>query len=108
MISVPTSDHGGATEGVLKGTDHRVLAPAAGVFIEVIEGECLACHPEHTRAFYLNPSAALIWGLCDGIRSTDVICQMIQQGYPEAPTSLCDDVGETLVRLEECGLLVAK
>lgn len=69
--------HGNATEVVLSAAVHRVLAPVAGVFVEVIEGECLAFYPRHTRAFYLNPSAALIWGLCDGARSTDDVCQMI-------------------------------
>jgi hypothetical protein len=93
---------------VLSAAAHRVLAPTAGVFVEVIEGECLAYHPRHTRAFYLNQSAALIWGLCDGVRSTDDVCQMIQQGYPDAPASLRDDVTATLAQLEECGLLVLK
>jgi hypothetical protein len=92
----------------LEGANHRVLMPPAGVFVEVIEGECLACHPKHTRAFYLNSSAALVWGLCDGVRSTEEICQMIQQGYPEAPASLRGEVAETLLQLEECGLLVVK
>jgi hypothetical protein len=33
---------------------------------------------------------------------------MIQQGYPDAPASLRDDVTATLAQLEECGLLVLK
>ena len=93
-------------ELVLSAAAHRVLAPVAGVFVEVIEDECLVYHPQHARAFYLNPSAALIWGLCDGVRSTDEVCQMIHQGYPDAPASLRDDVATIFAQLQECGLLV--
>jgi hypothetical protein len=108
LLEIGAHDHGKATEVELSAAAHRVLAPAAGVFVEVIEGECLAYHPQHTRAFYLNPSAALIWGLCDGVRSTADVCQMIERGYPDAPANLSDDVTATLAQLEECGLLVVK
>lgn len=87
-------------------TPAHVLAPAAGVVVEVIDGECLVYHPQRTRAFYLNPSAALVWGLCDGVRSAAEICQMIRQGYPDAPASLPHEVIATLAQLEECSLLV--
>ena len=86
--------------------ENRVLVPAANVAVEVLDGECLAYHPQHARAIYLNPSAALIWGLCDGVRSTDDICRMVRDGYPNAPASLFDEVIATLAQLEEYGLLV--
>jgi len=86
--------------------DNRVLAPAADVAVDVLDGECLAYHPQHARAIYLNPSAALILGLCDGVRSTEEICRMVREGYPEAPATLMDEVIGTLAQLEEYGLLV--
>ena len=48
--------------------DH-IPVPAAGVEMEVVEGEVLLYHPQQTRAVYLNPTAAVVWGLCDGSRS---------------------------------------
>lgn len=84
----------------------RRPSPAAGVAVEVIGEECLAYHPQHTRAVYLNPSAALIWGLCDGRRSVPEICRMIQDAYPDTAASLPDEIAATLARLEEYGLLV--
>ncbi|MGA2126589.1 MAG: PqqD family protein [Xanthobacteraceae bacterium] len=85
---------------------NRLLAPAPDVEVEVIEGECLAYHPRHARAVYLNASAALIWGLCNGARSEREICRMIQDGYPDAPATLPDDVAVALAQLEGYGLLV--
>jgi hypothetical protein len=85
-----------------------VLVPAPGLAIEVLEGECVAFQPKETRAFYLNATAALVLGLCDGVRSTDEICQMIRDGYPEAPPSLEDEVIGVVAELEEYGLLVHK
>ena len=85
----------------------RVLAPAAGVQVEVVDGECLVFHPEHARAVYLNPTAALVWGLCDGVRPVKEICRMIREGYPDAPGNLGDEVITELAQLEECRVLVA-
>ena len=88
------------------GAADYILAPASGVAREVLEGECLVCHPRDMRVFHLNPSATLIWGLCDGVRPADDICQMIRQGYPDAPANLLDVVMATLAQFEEYGLLV--
>lgn len=93
-------------EVVLSAAENCVLGPAANVAVEVLDGECLAYHPEHARAIYLNPSAALILGLCDGVRSADEICRMVRDGYPDAPASLINEVIATLAQLEEYGLLV--
>jgi hypothetical protein len=93
-------------ELVLSAGGNCVLVPAANVAVEVLDGECLAYHPQHARAIYLNPSAALVWGLCDGVRSADEICRMVRDGYPDAPTNLIDEVIATLAQLEEYGLLV--
>jgi hypothetical protein len=84
----------------------RILAPVPGVQVEAVEGECLVFHPEHARAVYLNPSAALIWGLCDGLRPVREVCRMIRESYPDAPESLPEDVTATLAQLEEYRILV--
>jgi hypothetical protein len=85
----------------------QVLAPVADLQVEVVDGECLVFHPEHEQVMYLNPAAALVWGLCDGVRPVREICRMIREGYPDAPADLEEDVMGALTQLEEYRVLVA-
>jgi hypothetical protein len=82
-----------------------VPRPAADVEMEVVEGELLLYHPRQTRAVYLNATAALVWGLCDGSRSLGEIVRVIGESYPDA-SSLTDDVLSTVEQLRESGVLV--
>jgi hypothetical protein len=84
--------------------DH-VPVRAADIEMEVVDGEVLLYHPQHARAVYLNPTAAVIWGLCDGCRSVREIIQVVGESYPDAD-SLADDVLATLNQLQESGVLV--
>jgi pyrroloquinoline quinone biosynthesis protein D len=79
--------------------------PIAGVETEIIEGEVLLYHPRQTRAIYLNSTAALIWGLCDGNRSAGEIIQMVGESYSDAAATLEDDVLMTLKELQRNGVL---
>ncbi len=83
----------------------RIPIPAAHVEMEVVDEEVLLYHPQHTRAVYLSPTAAAIWGLCDGSRSVREIIRVIGESYPDA-NSLTDDVLATLNQLQESGILV--
>jgi hypothetical protein len=74
--------------------------------MEMIEGEVLLYHPQQTRAVYLNPTAAVIWGLCDGTRSVREIILLIGDSYPEAAATAADDVMRTIRELQESGILV--
>ena len=85
--------------------DH-IPVPTADVEMEVVDGEVLLYHPQQTRAIYLNPTAAVVWGLCDGSRSVREIIRVIGESYPDAD-SVTDDVLATLTRLRESGVLVA-
>jgi len=80
--------------------------PAADVKAEVIEGEVLLYHPAQTRAVYLNPSAALIWSLCDGQRSVREIIGLIAEGYPDSKPNLAEDVLATLGQLRDNRVLI--
>jgi hypothetical protein len=82
------------------------MVPAADVKAEVIEGELLLYHPAQTRAIYLNPSAAVIWGLCDGKRQARQIVELIHQNYPDANAELADDVLLTLQKLCDDRVLI--
>jgi hypothetical protein len=85
-----------------------VPTPVADIKVEVIEGELLLYHPEQTRAIYLNPSAAVIWSLCDGHRPAQEIIQLIGEGYPESKASLTEEVLATLAKLSESGVLMVR
>jgi len=84
-----------------------VPRPARNVETEVVEGEVLLYHPQATRAVYLNPTAAVIWGLCDGTRPVREIIRLISESYPEAD-DLAKHVMVTLNQLEESGVLVIR
>jgi hypothetical protein len=85
-----------------------VPKPIVNVATEVVDGEVLLYHPGQTRAVYLNPTAAVVWGLCDRNRSVGEIIRVIAESYPDAGASLTDDVLQTLKSLRECGVLVVE
>jgi hypothetical protein len=79
---------------------------ADGTETEIVDDEVLVYHPRQTRAVYLNVTAAVVWGLCDGRRSVREIIDAIGDAYPEAGAGLVDDVLMTVDRLRESGVLV--
>ena len=85
-----------------------VPVPVADVKAEAIEGELLLYHARHTRAIYLNPTAAVIWSLCDGHRRVGDIIQLIGESYPESKDSLTEEVFATLAQLRDNGVLSSK
>jgi len=78
-----------------------VPKPASDIEEEVVEGEVLLYH----QAIYLNSTAAIIWGLCDGSRSVREIIRLIGESYPDAD-DLADQVMITLNQLQESTVLV--
>lgn len=85
-----------------------VPVPVADVRVETIEGELLLYHPEQTKAIYLNPSAAIIWSLCDGRRRVGEIIALIAESYPESKPDLAEDVFATVAKLRDSGVLSEK
>jgi hypothetical protein len=83
----------------------EVPVPAADIATEIVEGEVLLYHPAQTRAIYLNPSAAVIWGLCDGRRSVREIVRVVGESYPDAGAELTEDVTTVVRQLRESGVL---
>ena len=94
----------------MSGVPHMVLdqipVRSADVAMEVVEGELLLYHPQKASSVYLNQTAALVWGLCDGARSVGEIVRVLGDSYPEADASLTDEVLATLKQLQESGVLV--
>ncbi len=86
---------------------NTVPVPVADVRAETIEGELLLYHPLQTRAIYLNPSAAVIWSLCDGHRRIGDIVALIAESYPDSKDQLAEDVFATVAELRDSGVLTA-
>jgi len=84
-----------------------ILVPVADVATEIVDDEVLLYHPQNARVIYLNPTAAVVWGLCDGTRSMRSIIELISESYPDAGTSLSEEVLATLNQLQKSGVLVA-
>lgn len=82
-----------------------VPVPVADIRVEAIAGELLLYHPQQTKAIYLNPSAAVIWSLCDGQRRIGEIIALIEESYPEAKENLTEDVFATVAQLRDNGVL---
>jgi hypothetical protein len=82
-----------------------VPKPVNNIEMEIIEGEVLLYHPQITRAVYLNQTAAVIWSLCEGIRSVREVIYLIGESYPEAD-NLASHVMITLNQIQESTILV--
>src|SRR5664279_5906496 len=73
---------------------------------EFLDGELLLYHRGETRAIYLNPTATIIWMLCDGERPVQEIVDLIRESYPDANPELADDVLGTLKDLRDSHVLM--
>lgn len=86
----------------------EIPAPVNDIATEVIDGELLLYHPRQTRAVYLNPTAAVVWGLCDGHRTVREIVRMIGDTYPDAGANLSDDVVAVCRQLRDNGVMTIR
>ena len=64
--------------------------------LEILDGELLLYHPTQTTIMYCNQTASLIWQLCDGTHTVQDISTLLADAYPEAATTIPDDVTSTL------------
>ena len=82
-----------------------VPVPSEGFRVEELDGETLLYFHERKTLVYLNPSAASVWKLCDGLRSTGDIVAMLSEAYPEAANAIGSDVREAIESLVREGAL---
>lgn len=73
--------------------------------LETIDDELLLFHPAKTQVLYCNPSASMIWQLCDGQRTTHEIVSLLSDAYPEATDEIARDVETTLQTFSEYGAI---
>jgi hypothetical protein len=51
--------------------------------LEELDGEMLLYHPNRAQIVYCNPSASLIWQLCDGQRAVVEIIALLSAAYEQ-------------------------
>jgi Coenzyme PQQ synthesis protein D (PqqD) len=73
-----------------------------GYKLEALDDELLLYHPAQARAIYMNETATVIWGLCDG-RTVEEIAEVLAGAFPDAPGSLPEDIRATIEQLVEFG-----
>lgn len=76
--------------------------------METLDGETILLHPARSLIIYSNPTAALIWQLCDGVRNVDEIIALLCEAYPESQEDIRRDVPEAIQILVERGALKAE
>jgi len=79
--------------------------PVPDFLLENLDGEFLLYHPTMASIFYCNPTASLIWQLCDGQRTIAEIITLLREAYPEASETLANDVCATLETFQSHGAL---
>jgi len=69
------------------------------------EASLLVSHPARQQALQLNPSAAVIWGLCDGQRTVAEMAGLLREAYPDQAAAIDADVLQALLALTEYGAI---
>ena len=64
--------------------------------LEEIDGELLLYHPTNTTIMYCNPSASVIWQLCDGERTVEEIAIVLAAAFEQNLETITTDVESTL------------
>lgn len=109
MVFLPT--WGLAEETKARYTERKIMEPQdkptrnAGYRMETVDEDVMLFHPGKTQIHYLNPTAALIWQLCDGQRTTDELIRLLVESYPDASAEIPADVHDTLQDLINKGCL---
>lgn len=73
--------------------------------LEELDGELLLFHPGQTTIIACNPTASLIWHLCDGQRTTAEIIGLLQTAFPEAAETIPAEIDALLRQFNRHGAL---
>lgn len=79
--------------------------PNPEVRFEPFDGEILLYSPRNAAGIWLNATASLVWGLCDGRRTIGEIVDVLRGTYPAAADQLSADVEGALGELAALGAI---
>ena len=92
-----------ATETILSST--RCPEQVPGIIEYEIDDEVVLYEPRSEAVHTLNPTAAVVWWLCDGERGVDGMSQELADLYDLRPRDLRRDVGDILRNFTDSGLI---
>jgi pyrroloquinoline quinone biosynthesis protein D len=75
--------------------------------VEPLDDDLVIYDPSNGRAYVLNPTAALIWELCDGSMTIEGMADELKQEYGLEDETVLADVEALIAQLERAGLLEA-
>ena len=85
----------------------RLLTVDPEVWAEDLDDEMIVYSKRRGRAYVLNPTAALVWELCDGSGNADSVARTLAQGYGRPYEQTVADVQRFVREMDEAGLLVS-
>ncbi len=84
------------------------LVPPPGredLLAEELDGELVLCDPRNGHVYRLNGTAAHVWRLCDGRRSTTAIAERLTDSYDVSLATALDHVEQLTALLGESHLI---
>lgn len=79
--------------------------PIPGFQVQSLDGEVVLLHPTSAVILHLNPTGALVWQLCNGLRSVHEIVLLLGDAYPEAQEQIKADVPQIIQQFAAHGAL---
>ena len=83
----------------------RTPKRVANLRTELLDDELLLYHQARTRVIALNPTASLIWSLCDGERRLYEVETLLVEAYPEAAARIPAEFERAIEQLVQEGAL---
>jgi len=84
---------------------NQIPSPLPDFKLQQMDDEIVLYHPAQTRIVYLNQSASLVWSLCDGVRTTQDIIDLLAEAYPDAAGEIPTDVQAAIQQFLENGCI---
>jgi hypothetical protein len=78
--------------------------PASGIDVHEVEDGFVVFDASTDRVHYLNPTATVVFSLCDGTRTTNEIAGLVQSAW-ELDAPPVDDVVTCVAQLRDEGVL---
>jgi len=79
--------------------------PVPGFQTQTLDGEIVLLHPINSTILHINQTGALVWQLCNGLRSVAEIVIILSEAYPEAREQIERDVPKVIYELAAQGAL---
>jgi len=79
--------------------------PVPGFQTQTLAGEVVLLNPASNVILHINQTGALIWQLCNGLRSVAEIVIILSEAYPESRGQIEADVPKIIYELAAQGAL---